>query len=92
MAQAHRTYWIVRQRYRRIGLISAVAAGLATGAFMTPHVHSAEWTLQGDHVLTFIEALAGLLLATLIPLVAARLLWRLHRRRFYEDIYQIKLR
>ena len=92
MARAHRTYWIVRRRYRRIGMVAAVAAGLASGALMTPHVHSAEWTLQSDDVLTLLEALAGLAVAMLIPLVVARLLWRLHRRRFFEDMYQIKHR
>ncbi len=92
MPRAHRTYWIVRQRYRRVGQIAAVAAGLASGALMTPHVHSAEWTLQSDDVLTVVEALGGLAIAMLIPLAVARLLWRLHRRRFFEDIYQIKHR
>jgi hypothetical protein len=92
VARAHRTYWIIRQRYRRIGMVAAVAAGLACGALMTPHVHSAEWSLQGDDVLTLLEALTGLAIAMLIPLVVARLLWRLHRRRFFEDMYQIKHR
>lgn len=86
--KAYRTYWIVRQRYRRLGLLGSVVGGLAAGALLTPYVQSAQWSSPGEAT-TLLQNAAFLVGAVMLPPIVARLLWRIHRRRYFDDIYQI---
>jgi hypothetical protein len=89
--KVYRTYWIVRQRYRRLGFLGSIVGGLATGALLIPYVQSAQWTAPGEAATLAQNALA-FVAAVALPPVVARILWRVHRRRFYDDIYQITRR
>ncbi|MEK0082113.1 hypothetical protein [Benzoatithermus flavus] len=86
--KAYRTYWIIRQRYRRIGLWGSIVGGLATGALLTPYVQSADWSTPGEAT-TLLQQVGIFVMAVLLPPVLARLFWRIHRRRYFDDIYQI---
>ena len=91
MARAHRTYWRVRQRYRQLGLGGSIVGGFATAALVAPNVNGAEWL--GDGVpLPTAQGTAAFVLAVVLPPVLARLAWRVHRRRFFEDMYRITAR
>jgi hypothetical protein len=91
MARAHRTYWRVRQQYRRAGLAGSIIGGFATAALFAPNVNGAEWISDGLPLPT-VEGVLTFALAVALPPVLARLIWRLHRRRFFEDMYQITAR
>jgi hypothetical protein len=90
MAKVHRTYWKVRERYRRLGLAGSAlglvvgAAGVATG------VQSAEWWADGGEPMSLLGGIGLIASAVLAPFLLSRLAWRLHRRRFLEDIYRIR--
>jgi hypothetical protein len=86
--RAHRTYWIIRQRYRRIGLGASIVGGLAAGALVAPYVHSADWSMP-DEALTALQGVGMFVAAVVLPPIVARLLWWVHRRRYFDDIYQI---
>ena len=91
MAQVHRTFWIVRQRYRRAGYIGALAAVCLVSAYLVPMVHGA----QLDAAATTTDWVGGaalLLAATLLPPVLARLGWMIHKRRYIDDMRSMQLR
>ena len=87
MERVHRTYWIVRQRYRRAGYVGSVLAVLLCAVWLVPMVHGAEGgpTAASDPVGTVVM----LVIAALVPVLLARLCWRLHRRRYLADIYTL---
>ena len=91
MAQVHRTFWIVRRRYRRAGYIGALAAVSLVSAHLVPMVHGA----QLDAAATTTDWVGGaalLLAATLLPPVLARLGWMIHKRRYIDDMRSMQLR
>jgi hypothetical protein len=87
MARSHRTYWIVRRRYRRAGYVGSVVTMMLSAFWVVPIVHGAEQPLAGSAAGDLAGALAILLIAALVPVVLARLCWRLHRQRYFEDMY-----
>ncbi len=92
MARAHRTYWKVRQRYRRAGFAGSILGGFIAVALIAPIGHGAEWSGAGIPLPTMLEWAALFLGAVLLPPVLARVAWRAHRRRYLEDIYRITQR
>jgi hypothetical protein len=91
MTARHRTYWIVRRRYRLAGYVGSIVSLLITAFYLVPLVHGADASgatgPSGDPLGTF-----GLLaLAAVIPPLVARLLWRVHRRRFLDDMYPLSI-
>ena len=91
MARAHRTYWRIRQKYRNAGLAGSIVGGVAAAVLIAPNVNGAEWASGGASILALQGAL-GFVLAVVLPPLVAKLGWRVHRRRFYEDIYRITAR
>lgn len=90
MAQVHRTFWIVRQRYRRAGYIGALAAVCLVSAYLVPMVHGAQ--LDAAAATTdWVGGAALLLAAALLPPVLARFSWMIHRRRYIDDMRSIAL-
>lgn len=92
IAREHRTYWKIRQRYRRLGYLGSVLGGFVAAAIIAPLVQSAEWNPGGGTVPTLVRWAALFLGAVALPPVAARVAWRMHRRRYRDDIYQLFLR
>lgn len=92
MARAHRTYWRIRQRYRRLGYAGSVVGGFVAAAIIAPLVHSAEWVAQGQVVPMLLQWAALFVAAVALPPVLARVAWRVHRRRYFDDIYTITWR
>jgi hypothetical protein len=92
MARAHRTYWRVRQKYRRAGYLGSVLGAFAAAAVIAPNVQSAEWAGLGIPLPLVVEWMALFLAAVLLPPLLSRMAWRWHRRRYVEDIYHIALR
>lgn len=88
MARVHRTYWVVRQRYRRAGYLGSILGALICAVLIIPNVHGAQWALPATPT-EILPGLAALLAAVVVPPVLARLCWRLHRRRFFADMYLI---
>ena len=91
MAGRHRTYWIVRNRYRRWGYLASIASLLLAAFFLVPLVHGADAggtaTVPTDPLVTG----AILLVAAILPPLIARLLWRFHRRRYLDDLYPLSV-
>lgn len=88
MAQVHRTFWVVRRRYRRAGYVGALAAVCLVAAYLVPYVHGA----QADTATATSDWLGGvglLLAAALLPPVIARLCWMVHKRRFIDDMWAL---
>jgi hypothetical protein len=92
MAKAHRTYWRIRQRYRRAGFAGSMLGGFVAAALIAPAVHSADWAAQPFPLVLVLQWLALFLGAVALPPLAAKLAWRVHRRRYLEDIYEIAYR
>lgn len=92
MPRAHRTYWRVRQRYRRAGFAGSIIGGFAAAGLIAPSVHSAEWSGDGVSLPMALQWLALFLGAVILPAFAARTAWRVHRRRFFGDMYRITTR
>jgi hypothetical protein len=92
MPARHRTYWVVRRRYRRLGYLGSIAGGFMAAILIAPGVRSAEWLADGDAMADLIPTLAIFAAAVLLPIILARLLWRIHRRCYFQDMYQINLR
>lgn len=88
MARVHRTYWVVRQRYRRAGYIGSVLGAIVSALLIIPNVHGAQWA-QAATSSDFLPSVAAFLAAVLAPPLLARLCWRLHRRRYFTDMYLI---
>lgn len=91
MASRHRTYWIVRNRYRRGGYLASIASLLLAAFFLVPLVHGAD--VGGTAMATTSPLLTGgiLLVAAILPPLVARVLWRFHRRRYLDDLYPLSL-
>lgn len=89
MARAHRSYWRVRQRYRRAGWAGSVLGAFIAAAVIAPGVQSAEWAEAGVSLPQLLEWLALFLVAIALPPLLARAGWRAHRRRYFEDMYRM---
>ena len=90
MAQVHRTFWVVRRRYRRAGYVGALAAVCLVSAYLVPMVHGAQ--LDAAAATTdWVWGAALLLAAALLPPVLARCGWMIHRRRYIDDMRAIAL-
>lgn len=89
MARVHRTYWVVRQRYRRAGYLGSVLGAVICALLIIPYVHGAQWSLPGATTTDLLPSIATFVAAVLAPPLLARLCWRLHRRRFFADMYLI---
>jgi hypothetical protein len=88
MASTHRTYWIVRQRYRRAGYVGSLAALVAAALYLVPNVHGADADLMAAAY--GVWDTAGMLsAAAVLPPILARVCWRIHRRRYLDDIYTL---
>ena len=92
MSRRYRTYWRVRQRYRQIGFLSAVLGGTVAAFLIAPLVHSA--SLGGDpgQAPNVLDLVTPFLAAVILPPLVTWLAWRVHRRRFIDDLYTIPLR
>lgn len=88
MARAHRTYWIVRQRYRRAGYVGSLFAFSLCALWLVPNVNGAESDV-GTATAGLGATIVLLLAAALIPSLVARVCWRVHRRRYFADIYDL---
>jgi hypothetical protein len=88
VARGHRTYWIVRQRYRRSGLVGSALAVMLAAANLVPIVHGAQGG-PGYPTSDLLGACALLVVAAVIPWLIARVCWRLHRRRYLDDMYAL---
>ena len=42
MASKHRTYWVIRRRYRRAGYLGSLIGVVAVAFYLMPPVHGAE--------------------------------------------------
>ncbi len=89
MARVHRTYWIVRQRYRRAGYLGSLVAVVVCAFWLVPIVNGSEHVLAGSASFDPLGTGLMLLVAALAPVVMARLCWRLHRRRYFAEIYPL---
>ena len=90
MARVHRTFWVVRQRYRRAGYLASLVAVCLVAIYLVPMVHGAQ--IEGAPPPPDWLSSAGLLLAAaLVPLLLARLGWRIHRQRFIDDMRMVGL-
>jgi hypothetical protein len=92
MASRHRTYWVIRRRYRRAGYLGSLISVAAAAFYLMPIVHGAEGAAAAaaggsSTVETMRLGLLGL--AALMPPLVARLIWRFHRRRYLDDIYPL---
>jgi hypothetical protein len=88
MVRVHRTYWVVRQRYRRAGYLGSVLGAVICAVLIIPNVYGAQWALPTTST-DMMPGLATFAAAVLMPPLLARLCWRLHRRRFLADMYMI---
>jgi hypothetical protein len=91
MAGRHRTYWIIRRRYRLAGYLGSIVSLFLTAFYLVPLVHGADASSptgsSNDPLVTF----ALLTVAAIIPPVVARLIWRMHRRRYLDDMYPLSI-
>lgn len=88
MARVHRTFWIVRRRYRRIGYLGSLLGASICAVYMVPAVYSAQ-RAPTDSSISLVVSAAIFAAAVLVPPIVARLLWWMHRGRFFDDMYQI---
>ncbi len=88
MARVHRTFWIVRRRYRRIGYLGSLLGACICAVYMVPAVYSAQRAAT-DPSISLLGTVAIVAAAVLLPPILARLLWWMHRGRYFEDMYQI---
>ncbi len=82
MSRQVRTFWVMRQRYRRSANMVTVLgalAGLSVVAVIWPTLPGA-WQ-QRDFVVGSIALVA---LAALVPRLLVKMFWRMLRRRNYE--------
>jgi hypothetical protein len=91
MAGRYRTYWIVRRRYRVAGYVGSIVSLLIAAFYLVPLVHGADASGAAGPPGDPLETLGLLALAAVIPPVVARLLWRVHRRRFLDDMYPLSI-
>jgi len=91
MATRHRTYWIIRRRYRRAGYLGSLICTVAVAFYLMPTVHGAEGAAAPVGGSSALETMGLLALAALIPPLIVRLIWRFHRRRYLDDIYPLSV-
>lgn len=91
MARVHRTYWIVRRRYRRVGYAGALIGAAICAIYLVPNVYSAQKAVPTEPV-DWVTSLIIVAVAVLVPPILARLLWLMHRGRYFSDMYHITLR
>lgn len=91
MAGRHRTYWIVRRRYRFAGYAGSIVTLFLTAFYLVPLVHGAEAASPDGSSSDPLVTLALLTAAAIIPPVIARLIWRMHRRRYLDDMYPLSI-
>ena len=91
MATRHRTYWIIRRRYRRAGYLGSLICIVAVAFYLMPTVHGAEGAAATVGGRSALETMGLLALAALIPPLIVRLIWRFHRRRYLDDIYPLSV-
>lgn len=89
MAGRYRTYWVVRRRYRLGGYAASILSTLVAAIYLVPLVHSADASSAVGQSSSFGGTIAVLVVAAIIPPLTARLLWRIHRRRYLDDIYPL---
>ena len=88
MAQVHRTFWVVRRRYRRAGYVGALVAVCLVAAYLVPMCTARRpMRLRPPH--DWLGGAGLLLAAALLPPVLARLCWMVHRRRFIDDMWAL---
>lgn len=88
MARVHRTFWIVRRRYRRIGYLGSLLGAGISAVYMMPAVHSAQ-PAPTDSSMSLWGSAAIFAAAVLLPPILTRLLWWMHRGRYFDDMYQV---
>ena len=91
MAGRYRTYWVVRRRYRLAGYFGSIASLLIAAFYLVPLVHGADASGAALSSTDPLGTLALLFVAAIIPPLVARLLWRVHRRRFLDDMYPLSI-
>jgi hypothetical protein len=91
MASRHRTYWVIRRRYRRAGYLGSLICIVAAAFYLMPTVHGAEGAAAIVGGGSALETMGLLALAALMPPLVARLIWRFHRRRYLDDIYPLSV-
>lgn len=89
MAGRYRTYWVVRRRYRLAGYVGSILSTLIAAVYLVPLVHGADASAAAGQSSSFGGTIALLMVAAIIPPLAGRLLWRIHRRRYLDDIYPL---
>lgn len=92
MSRRHRSFWRVRQRYRRLGFLGSVVGGAVVALLIAPLVQGAGIAGPGGGPMGFTDWLAPFGLAVALPPLVAWLAWRVHRRRFRDDLHQLPLR
>ena len=92
MSKRHRSFWRVRQRYRQLGFFGSVIGGSVVAFLVAPLVQGAGIGGAGGGPMGFTDWLAPFALAVALPPLLAWLAWRMHRRRFLDDICQLTLR
>ena len=88
MARGHRTYWIIRQRYRRVGYLGSALCICLVAIYLVPIVHGAQGS-AGTPTSDLLDGIGLLIGAAIIPWLIARVCWRLHRRRYLDDMYAL---
>jgi hypothetical protein len=91
MTGRHRTYWVVRRRYRLAGYVGSILSTLIAAVYLVPLVQGADVSAAVGQTSSFGATIALLMVAAIIPPLAARLLWRIHRRRYLDDIYPLSI-
>ena len=89
MAGRHRTYWIVRRRYRLAGYAGSILSTIIAAIYLVPLVHGADALAAVGQSSSSGGTIALLVVAAIIPPLAARLLWRIHRRRYLDEMYPL---
>lgn len=91
MAGRYRTYWLVRRRYRLAGYVGSIVTLFLTAFYLVPLVHGADASGPAGSSTDPLVTLGLLTLAAVLPPLIARLLWRVHRRRFLDDMYPLSI-
>jgi hypothetical protein len=91
MAGRHRSYWLVRRRYRLGGYVGSLISMLIATVYLVPMVQGADVIGANASSGSAGETIGLLIAAAVVPPLVARLLWRIHRRRFLDDMYPLSL-
>jgi hypothetical protein len=85
MVWVDRTYFALRRRYSRAGIIGSMVAVAFATFHLIPRVHGAEQPLVASASRDIASTATLLLVAACLPPLIAGLCWRLHRRRYLAD-------